>query len=70
MQSGAEGDSLDSEEIEVDEIDPPKVLGDVLESLAGAVFVDSGCSLESVWQVFHSMFEERIGKSTLTEHKH
>ena len=41
------------------------MLGDVLESLAGAIFIDSGCSLESVWSIFHSMFEERIGKSNL-----
>lgn len=52
-----------SEEVDIDELDPPKVLGDVLESVAGAVFLDSGLSLDSVWSVFCPLFEERIGES-------
>ena len=50
------------EDIDIDELDPPKVLGDVLESVAGAVFLDSGLSLESVWSVFCPLFEEKIGE--------
>ena len=30
----------------------PKVLGDLLESILGAVFLDSGHSLSTVWKVF------------------
>ncbi len=45
-----------------EELDPPKVLGDVLESVAGAIFLDSGCCLETVWRVFKPLFVERIGK--------
>lgn len=30
----------------------PKVLGDVLEALMGAVFIDSGHDLNTVWKVF------------------
>lgn len=53
-------DSMQYEE-EVEEIDPPKVLGDLLESLAGAIFVDSGLCLESVWKVFQPHFDRKIG---------
>ena len=53
---------VDGEEVDIDELDPPKVLGDVLESLAGAIFVDSGMSLDSVWTVFRPLFEEKIGE--------
>ena len=41
------------------------MLGDLLESLAGAVFIDSGMSLESVWTVFRQLFEDKIGKLKL-----
>ena len=53
-------DQLDDD---VDDLDPPKALGDVLESLAGAVFLDSGLSLETVWDIFHPFFKPLIGKS-------
>ena len=53
-----EGDSEEEEE----ELEPPKVLGDVLESVAGAVFVDSGMSLEKVWSVFRPLIERKIGE--------
>ena len=33
----------------------PKMLGDVFESLLGAVFVDSGHDLEVVWRVFNNL---------------
>lgn len=46
---------------DVDELDPPKALGDVLESLAGAVFLDSGLSLEVVWEKFYPFFKPLIG---------
>ena len=52
----------DSSDEEVEAIDPPKVLGDILESLAGAIFIDSGMSLESVWEVFQPLFDKKIGK--------
>ena len=41
-----EEDDDDSEDVEV-----PKVLGDIYESVAGAIFLDSGMSLETVWKV-------------------
>ena len=39
-------ESEDSEDIEV-----PKVLGDIYESVAGAIYLDSGMSLDAVWGV-------------------
>ena len=52
----------ESDDEEVEELDPPKALGDILEALAGAVFLDSGLSLETVWRVFEPFFEPLIGK--------
>lgn len=31
---------------------PPKVLANIVKSIAGAVFVDSGYSSDRVWEVF------------------
>lgn len=53
--------SMQEEEEEVEDLSPPKVLGDILESLAGAIFIDSGFCLESVWRVFRPHFERKIG---------
>ena len=33
-------------------VEVPKVLGDLLESILGGVFLDSGHSLSAVWKVF------------------
>lgn len=38
--------------------DPPKVLGDVFESVIGAIFVDSGFQLEIVLQVLDRMYKD------------
>jgi len=35
----------------LDDIEVPKALGDVFESVAGAIFLDSGMSLDVVWRV-------------------
>lgn len=40
----------------------PKVFGDLLESLAGAVFLDCGLDLVTVWQVFYPIMKNTIGK--------
>nr|XP_040578741.1 endoribonuclease Dicer-like [Lepeophtheirus salmonis] len=36
----------------LEEVDVPKVLGDICESVLGAVFLDSGFDLKIVWNVF------------------
>jgi len=51
-----EEDVCDFEEIEV-----PKALGDVFESVAGAIFLDNGLSLDGVWKVYYKMLKPEIG---------
>ncbi|KAI4458162.1 dicer-related [Holotrichia oblita] len=41
-------------------VDVPKVLGDLFESLVGAVFLDSGMNLQVVWDVFYRIMWKEI----------
>ncbi|RWS16251.1 endoribonuclease Dicer-like protein [Dinothrombium tinctorium] len=50
-----EGECEYSEDVEV-----PKALGDIFESVAGAIFLDSGMSLDAVWRVYYSMMKPEI----------
>lgn len=43
-----------------DFVDVPKVLGDVFESLIGAVFFDSGSNLQVTWQVIYKLMQQEI----------
>ena len=52
-----EGESEEAEDVEV-----PKALGDVFESVAGAIYMDSGMSLDAVWRVYYGMMKNEIGK--------
>ncbi|XP_037943698.1 endoribonuclease Dcr-1-like, partial [Teleopsis dalmanni] len=45
----------DAEDVEV-----PKALGDVFESIAGAIFLDSNMCLDVVWQVYSNMMKPEI----------
>lgn len=52
----------------------PKALGDVFESVAGAIFLDSGMSLDCVWRVYYRImkaeieqFSTRVPKSPIRE---
>ncbi|CAN6451764.1 unnamed protein product [Victoria cruziana] len=49
-------------------IDAPKILANVAESLIGAVYVDSGHSLDTVWKVFREILEPFITPDTLGKH--
>lgn len=51
---------------EVEEVDVPKALGDVFESVAGAIYLDSGMSLDAVWKVCYPMI--RPAMKHLCEH--
>lgn len=51
----SEGESEYAEDIEV-----PKALGDVFESVAGAIFLDSGLSLDEVWRVYFRIMKPEI----------
>lgn len=42
--------------------DAPKVLGDIFESVAGAVFLDSGMDFTKIWDVYYCMMRPYIGK--------
>lgn len=51
---------------EVEDVEVPKALGDVFESVAGAVFLDSSMSLDKVWEIYFRMMKSEIGKSCHT----
>jgi endoribonuclease Dicer len=44
-----------------EEVDVPKALGDIFESLAGAIYLDSGCNLSVVWNLYYNIMREEIG---------
>ncbi|XP_039018173.1 endoribonuclease Dicer homolog 2-like isoform X1 [Hibiscus syriacus] len=46
----------------------PKVFGDVMESLAGAIFVDSGYNKEAVFRSIRPLLEPMITPETMTVH--
>ncbi|KAG8230614.1 hypothetical protein J437_LFUL004526 [Ladona fulva] len=41
-------------------VEVPKALGDIVESLAGAIFLDSGLSVSTVWKVFYPIMKKEI----------
>lgn len=45
-----------------EEVDVPKALGDIFESLAGAIFVDSQFDLSVVWRIYFNIMAEEIGE--------
>ncbi|XP_021929010.1 endoribonuclease Dcr-1-like isoform X4 [Zootermopsis nevadensis] len=45
---------------EAEDVEVPKALGDVFESVAGAIFLDSGMSLDAVWRVYYQMMKTEI----------
>uniref|UniRef100_A0A8D8QUE6 ribonuclease III n=1 Tax=Cacopsylla melanoneura TaxID=428564 RepID=A0A8D8QUE6_9HEMI len=50
-----EGECDEAEDIEV-----PKALGDLFESVAGAIYLDSGMSLDTVWKVYYEIMKSEI----------
>ena len=51
----------DHEEVdEAEDVEVPKALGDIFESVAGAIFIDSGLSLDAVWRVYYRMMKDSI----------
>ncbi|KAG0553066.1 hypothetical protein BDA96_01G563200 [Sorghum bicolor] len=46
----------------------PKVLGDIFESIAGAIFLDSGCDTSVVWKVFQPLLDPMVTPDTLPMH--
>jgi len=53
----------EDEVLEMEEIEVPKVLGDVFEAIIGAIFIDSGHDLVTVWKIYRRLcpnFEEIV----------
>lgn len=50
----------EDESEEIEDVEVPKALGDVFESVAGAIFCDSGMSLDAVWSVYYRMMQNEI----------
>lgn len=46
----------------------PKVLGDILESIAGAIFLDNGRNTAVVWKVFQPLLHPMVTPETLPMH--
>lgn len=46
----------------LEDIEVPKALGDIFESVAGAIFLDSGMSLDAVWNAYYPMMKPEIGE--------
>ncbi|KAL8464928.1 hypothetical protein ACS0TY_034422 [Phlomoides rotata] len=46
----------------------PKVLGDIVESIAGAIFLDTGCNTSVVWKVFQPLLQPMVTPETLPMH--
>lgn len=55
-------EEFDDEDQSIDDIDAPKFLADSFESVAGAIFLDSSCSLNTVWNVYYKMFSPYFSK--------
>ncbi|KAF7102470.1 hypothetical protein CFC21_103601 [Triticum aestivum] len=49
-------------------LDAPKALSDIVESLIGAIYVDSKYNQELVWQVFRNLADPLISLETLGKH--
>ena len=55
-----DNDNDDGPQDEAEDVEVPKALGDIFESVAGAIFLDSGLSLDSVWRVYYRMMQSSI----------
>ncbi|KAI7726825.1 hypothetical protein M8C21_006624 [Ambrosia artemisiifolia] len=49
-------------------IDPPKVLADILESLIGAIFIDTDSSMDDTWKVVERLLQPLITPENLMQH--
>ncbi|KAL3124728.1 hypothetical protein niasHT_001565 [Heterodera trifolii] len=45
-----------------EDVEVPKAMGDIFESVAGAVYLDCGMDLDIVWRVFYGLMHEVIEK--------
>ena len=52
-----------------EQIEVPKALGDLVESLIGAIFLDSNCDLKIVWNFIEKLFGDQLEKIMKVKHK-
>ena len=52
----------EQESTSIDEIDVPKALADIFESLVGAIYIDNGCNLDALWRIIYKMIKPEVGK--------
>ncbi|CAG2169667.1 unnamed protein product [Oppiella nova] len=50
----------DEDVTDLEEVEVPKALGDIFESVAGAIYLDSGLSLDAVWEVYFKLIKPEI----------
>nr|CAB3238000.1 endoribonuclease Dicer [Phallusia mammillata] len=55
-------DCDEEEDGETEDVEVPKALGDIFESVAGAIYMDSGMDLSAVWEVYSPMMLPLIEK--------
>ncbi|CAF1396567.1 unnamed protein product [Adineta steineri] len=59
-----QNDETTNEPDEWEETEVPKCLGDIFESVAGAIFLDSNKSFNTVWKIYYRMLKPFIEKFT------
>lgn len=52
----------EEEALNIDEIDVPKALADIFEALVGAIYIDNGFDLDSLWRIVYRMIKVEVGK--------
>ncbi|KAJ8045308.1 Endoribonuclease Dicer [Holothuria leucospilota] len=60
MESELKLGGISDTDEEQEDIEVPKALGDIFESIAGAVYLDSGMSMDAVWEVYYPMMKQQI----------
>lgn len=43
-------------------VDVPKILGDLFESVVGAIYLDTGKNVSKVWEIVYSMMQKEISE--------
>ena len=51
---------------EAEDIEVPKALGDIFESVAGSIYLDSGLSLDAVWRVYYRFIWRNFSSEILS----
>jgi endoribonuclease Dicer len=64
MNKPASNDECNQQDHELEEIEVPKCLGDIFESVAGAIYLDSNKSFDAVWKVYYGLMKPYIDKFT------